>query len=192
MERLLAAGLAASLLVGSLGCSTTREIETAPPTPAVAAPDQPSQTVQRALLTVLVETGTTALPAEAQALRFRLDEVLLKVAGDTAWTSLPADANRFEIRPNLPERKRVLLAQPPPAAYDSLALTFSDVFISFDANAGGPLTLPREAPIHLALPFRMAPGERTTIRLTFEPGASLSRTPDCRWLFLPFFTARVE
>lgn len=50
MERLLAAGLAGSLLVGSLGCSTTREIETAPPTPAVAAPDQPSQTVQRALL----------------------------------------------------------------------------------------------------------------------------------------------
>ncbi len=173
------------------GCSSTREIETAPPRPAVPVVTDTTGTAMLAPLTVLVEMGPTALPADVQAMQFRVAEVHLKPT-DGAWTSYPADVNSFLIAGNRRTRKAVLSTRVPPAAYDSLAVSLSEVFVQYGANAGGPLTLPRRTPLRLPLTTSLAIGRSTTIRLVFEPGASLSRTDDCRWFFLPFFEARVE
>ncbi len=181
----LAAGL------GAAGCSSTRQIQTAPPQPAVPVTPDTSATANLAALTILVETGTTALPAAIQAMRFSVAEVHLKPA-DGAWTVYPADVNSFMTAAGQRARKTVLSTRVPPAAYDSLALALADVFVQYDANAGGPLTLPREAPLRLPLQTRLDVGRRTALRLVFEPGASLSRDARCRWFFLPFFALIVE
>ncbi|HMB93528.1 MAG TPA: hypothetical protein VKP65_21930, partial [Rhodothermales bacterium] len=93
---------------------------------------------------------------------------------------------------NTRARKPVLSTLVSPAAYDSLALSLTDVFVQFDANAGGPLTLPRNTPLRLPLTTTLAIGRRTVLRLRFEPGASLSRDAECQWFFLPFFEVQVE
>ncbi|RMH60526.1 MAG: hypothetical protein D6685_10265, partial [Bacteroidetes bacterium] len=186
--RLLAIPL---LLLGGLGCGGTRPIETAPPRPAPSiVPPRPPDT-GRATLVIQVATGGTPLPADVQALRFRLAEVRLKARGG-AWTSYPADAGRFQITAEARPRKTVLSTRLPPVPYDSLALVLEDVFVQYGPNAGGPLTLTRGEPLRLAHPLAPIPDQTTTLHLTFEPGASLSRDAACRWFFLPFITARVE
>lgn len=188
-RRVLAAGLLGTLLLA--GCSSTKEIETAPPRPALPVHPDTTVTEPRAALSVVVETGQTRLPDAVQALRFRLIEVQL-LSTEGMWVRYPADVNTFEIEGGGRTRKTVLSTQIPPAAYDSLALLLGDVFVQFDANAGGPLTLPRDTPLKMPVAMPLVLGRRTTLRLRFEAGASLSRTPDCRWLFLPFFDAEVH
>jgi hypothetical protein len=175
----------------ALGCSSTREVYTTPPRPARPAEEEAGAARQRAEFSVLVETGETPLPEDVQALRFRIEEIRLRQAAGE-WTTYPADAAQFEIRAGRPARKIVLATRLPPARYDSLALTLADVFVLFDANAGAPLTLPRDTPLKMALPLTPTAGTRTTLRLTFQPGASLMRTSDGRWFFLPFFEPSVD
>ena len=173
------------------GCSPTREIHTAPPRPAVALTPDTTVTPDRASLTVRVETGATALPADVQALRFRVAEIMLKPAGG-AWSLHPAEVNSFTLTRDGTLPKVVLSTRVPPASYDSLALTLSDLYVQFDAHAGGPLTLPRNTPLRLPLAVPLAAGRRTTLRLVFEPGASLARDAACRWFLLPFFETIIE
>ncbi len=139
-----------------------------------------------ARLTIMVETGETALPEAIQAMQFRVAEVRLKPANGP-WTTYPADVNSFNIAAGSRARKVVLSTLIPSAAYDSLGLALSDVFVFYDANAGGPLTMPHDTPLVLPLAARLTINQPTTLRLLFEPGASLSRDADCRWYFLPFF-----
>ncbi len=162
---------------------------TATPGPLHRPPRPPD--TGRATLVIQVATGGTPLPADVQALRFRLAEVRLKARGG-AWTSYPADAGRFQITAEARPRKTVLSTRLPPVPYDSLALVLEDVFVQYGPNAGGPLTLTRGEPLRLAHPLAPLPDQTTTLHLTFEPGASLSRDAACRWFFLPFITARVE
>lgn len=173
------------------GCSATREIQTAPPRPAVALLPDTTVTADRASLTVTIEPGATRLPAAVQALRFRVAEIHLKPTGGP-WTVHPAEVNSVVISRNPMARKQVLSTRVPPASYDSLALTLADVFVQYDANAGGPLTLARDAPLRLPLTVPLAAGRRTMLRLVFEPGASLSHDAACRWFFLPFFETVLE
>lgn len=173
------------------GCSSTTQIQTAPPRPALPAPPDTTETADLARLTVVVETGDTALPEAIQAMQFRIAEVRLKRA-DGGWTTSPSDANTFEVSAGQPVRKTVLSTQIAPVAYDSLALVLSDVFVFYDANAGGPLTLPRDAPLTLPLAIQPLTDQPTMLRLRFEPGASLTHDADCRWFFLPFFEVVIE
>ncbi len=190
VSRLFVLGCCVAGLLAA-GCGSTRQIQTAPPHPAVPVTPDTSAVAGLAPLTVTVETGATALPDAIQAMRFSVAEVQLKPA-DGPWTAFPADINSFVVATGRRTRKTVLSTQVPPAAYDSLALTLTDVFVQYDANAGGPLTLARGAPLRLPLDADLAVGRRTLLRLVFEPGASLSHDAACRWFFLPFFEARVE
>ncbi len=176
------------VLVG--GCSPTTRIRATPPEPAPALAARPQEAEQRVRLTVTLEMGRTPLPPQVQGMRFRVQEVRLKqVAGP--WTTYPAGANSFEVGTGMPARKTVLATLVLPAAYDSLALTFTEVYVAYSAHAGGPLTLSRDAP--LRMPLRLQPDRPTILRLTFEPGASLiHEAACCRWYFLPFVTATVE
>lgn len=179
------------LVVLSAGCSETRQIQTAPPQAGVPLQTDTSAAQPRALLTVMVETGETTLPPEIRSMRFRVNELALLGPGGT-WTSYQAEQNLLEIVRGQPTRKTVLSAQVPPAAYDSLAIELSDIYVRYDANAGGPLAVPRGTPIHIPLTTYVAVGRPKTVRLVFEAGASLSRTADCRWFFVPFFEPIVE
>ncbi len=180
------------LLFGCLAaCSSTQQIETAPPRPAVALSPDTTEAIPQALLSVVVETGTTALPADVASLRLRIAEIQLKPTNG-AWTSYPAAVNRFEWSAGNRLRRTVLSTQIPAAAYDSVAVVLDDLYLTFDANAGGPLTMPRDAPTQLPLAWTATQERPTTLRLTFEPGASLVHTRDCRWIFAPFFLAVVE
>jgi hypothetical protein len=170
------------------GCSSTEQIRTAPPQPARAITGGPADAEPRAVVTVLVATGETPLPEAVQALRFRVAEVQLRQSTGS-WVVHPADANTFEIRDGQPLRKAVLTTRIPPAVYDSLAFSLTNVYVEYDDNAGGPLTMPREEPLRLPIAFETLVDRPTTLLLTVEPGASLSRDPGCRWFFLPFVTA---
>lgn len=172
------------------GCSSTRQIRTAPPQSAIPIADTTDQATL-APLVIVVETGSTALPDDIQAMQFRVAEVQLKRAGGS-WETYPAEVNSFVISAGSRTRKPVLSTLISPAAYDSLAITLTDVFVRFDANTGGPLTMPRDTPLHLPLTTTLAVGRRTMLRLRFEPGASLSRDAQCRWFFLPFFEVQSE
>lgn len=183
--------LVGCLLLGLVGCSSgTREIQTTPPVAAVAPPDTTAD-ADRALLTVVLETGATALPDAVQALRFRVAEVRLKPT-DSLWTAYPADVNRFEVTNGTRTRRTILSTQIPAAAYDSLALDLSDVYVEFGPNAGGPLTMPRDRPLSFPAALDYSASDRATVRLTLEPGASLSQSDDCRWFFTPFVEVAVE
>lgn len=178
------------LVIGVAGCSSTQQIRTAPPQSAIAVADTTDQATL-APLVIVMETGGTALPEDIQAMQFRVADVRLKEA-DGDWVTYPAEVNNFVLSANKRAQKPVLSTLVPPAAYDSLALSLTDIFVQFDANAGGPLTLPRGTPLRLPLTTTLAVGRRTVLRLRFEPGASLSRDAQCRWFFLPFFEVRVE
>lgn len=178
-----------ALLCGLLtlaGCSSTRQIRTAPPRPAVAMPPPSDAAAPRGRLAVAIEVGPSALPDGAAALRFRVAEVRLKPAG-APWIVLPADPNAVEVPADRPFRIPILAADLPAARYDSLALVLGDVFVQYGANAGGPLTLPRDAPLLLPLALDVETGALTALHLRFAPAAALSRSEDCRWFFLPFF-----
>lgn len=182
---LLAAG-------GIAGCSSARQIQTAPPQPANQPAAQPDEETAGAGLAIFFETGDTALPEEVQALRFRVAELHLKERGGD-WTPYPADVNSFEIRRNAPAlRKAILATHLPPAQYDSLAVSLSNVYVEYGPNAGGPLTTLDDEPVRLALSLRPELNRTSTVRLVLEPGASLSRDERCRWFFLPVIVPTVE
>ena len=178
------------LVIGVAGCSSTRQIRTAPPQSAISVTDTTDQATL-APLVIVMETGRTVLPDDVEAMQFRVAEVRLKQAGGD-WVTYPAEVNNFVLAANKRAQKPVLSTLVSPAAYDSLALSLTDIFVQFDANTGGPLTMPRDAPLRLPLTTTLAVGRRTVLRLRFEPGASLSRDAQCRWFFLPFFEVQVE
>ena len=178
--------LLCALALPVVGCSSTTQVQTAVPQPALSPPSDTLAAADLARLTIMVETGQTALPEAIQGMQFRVAEIHLKPA-DGDWVVYPADVNSFDIGAGSRARKVVLSTLIPPAAYDSLGLALSDVFVFYDANAGGPLTMPRETPLALPLAARLTIDQPTALRLLFEPGASLARDADCRWYFLPFF-----
>jgi hypothetical protein len=179
-----------SLMLLVTGCSTTTQIQTTPPRPALTTHPDTITTTDMARLTVTVDIGRTELPEDVQAMQFRIAEVHLKAA-DNTWTTYPADINSFEISSGTRTRKIVLSTQISPATYDSLGLVLSDIFVFYTANAGGPLTMPGDAPLLLPLGAQLTTETPTTLELLFEPGASLSRTPACQWFFLPFFEVKL-
>lgn len=178
--------------VSLAGCGSTRQIETSPPQPAHPAASRPADVQTAAALAVVIETGETPLPGDVQALRFRVADVHLKPR-DGAWTTYPADVNSFELRNDgRGVRRTVLVTRVPPLAYDSLAVGLGSVYVEYGPNAGGPLSLAGDAPVRLAFPFHPAATRPSTLTVTFEPGASLSRTADCRWFFVPFLSASLD
>lgn len=174
------------------GCTSTRQIQTARPQPAVSPAAQQAATEPRTPVLLVLETGATPLPDDVERLRFRIMEVQL-LSSDSTWTTYPAELNTFELqRGGPPVRKTLLTTQLPPGAYDAVALTFGSVYAEYGPNAGGRLTIPGDAPVRVPLAFNLEPNRPATIRLTLEPGASLSRSSDCRWFLVPFLTAAFD
>lgn len=186
MPRTPALLLFLTILPLALSCSSTRQITTAPPRSGVPV-DTSSVSEPRAALAVQVEAATAPLPDGVQSLRFRVSDVWLKKTGEE-WIRMPADVNQFILPPTTRATRPVLTALVPPGSYDSLGLSFSDVFVLFDENSGSALTLPREEPVRMAVALETAMDRPSAVRLIFEPAASLTRTEDCRWFFVPFIT----
>lgn len=179
------------VLLGLAGCASTQEIETSPPQPRTGSPDE-GAAAQEAPLAIVMRTGETALPADISLLRIRVTEVRLR-RSNGQWIRLPSDTVPIEVMDEAQGVRRTLLeTRVAPAAYDSLSIAFADVFVRFGANAGGSLTTASDAPQRLALELEPSLGAFTRLVLTLEPGASLSRSPDCRWFFVPVLLTDVE
>ncbi len=185
--------LGASLVMATAmnGCSGARQIQATPPQPALSDSGGVPEAPRRGYLAISLEMGPTTLPNDIQSIRFRITEILLKEK-TKGWTAFPADINTFEVSRERSERKMILSTQVTPARYDSIAVAFNDIYVTFDANAGGPLTMARNRPVHLGTEAETRLDRRTLLRLTFEPGASIQRSEDCRWFFLPFLTVSAE
>lgn len=180
------------LAMALAGCAGTRQIETAPPQPARTSGRGVGVAGPMALFSIDFTVGDSALPADVRALRFRVEQIRLKQGSE--WQMYPADVNSFEIantRRGATGRKTVFSSRIAPLPVDSIGLILGDVFVLYDANAGGPLTSSPETPI---LASGVAPTAEVPARVTFtfEPGASLLRDPNCRWFFLPFWTLATD
>ena len=179
------------VLLFSAGCGSTRQIETASPRPVNLPGLAGNPASGMGLLTIDVETGETDLPEEVQALRFRIDEIRLHT-DEGEWITYPVELNSFEILPDRYVGKMILSTRVEPVLYDSLSLRISDAFVLFGENAGGPLTLPKDRPLEVAIKIQPEVGVAKQVSLAIEPGASLYKDDACRWYFVPFWRARVE
>jgi hypothetical protein len=172
-------------------CTSAREIETAPPRPFQPAPPVEEPAASQARLSVLFREGMTELPADVEQLRFRVAEIHLRQA-DGDWLRFPSDLHLVELQRGRNGTERTMLdSRVPSVAYDSLAVVFDRIFAQFGENAGAPLTAGAGTPHRMALEMNPIAGEHTTLVLRFEPGPSLSRTPDCRWYFIPLLRSEV-
>lgn len=182
-----------SLLVLSAGCSSTREIETsAPRSPAAVASEAQESDPQNARLTVILEPGGSMLPADVHELHFRIAEVRLRGVNE-GWTRLSSEMQRVELRRTSRGTSRTIIdTRLPPAEYDSVAVSFDQVFVRFNANSGAPLAVADDAPLTFPLSVRSTVDAPTTLRLQLMPEASLVRSRDCRWFFIPVVEADAE
>lgn len=180
----------ACVLVLASGCSSTRQIETSRPQTIDPADRTGEPASGQARLVVVMEQGDTSLPDEIDRFEFRIAEVRLHEAGGS-WIRLPSETHQFTLPIARRARRTVLNTRVTPARYDSVALSFDQLFARFGENAGARLTAGDE-PLRLALDFTTSLETNATIRLRFEPGASLRRAPDCRWFFVPVVQTSVE
>lgn len=174
-----------SLVVFTTGCSSTEEIETSRPRTPEGSTSEETPADRQAQLVVTLAQGESALPDDIERLEFRISEVRVHRA-DGEWVRLPSDMRQFTMSQRQSEpRRTVIETSVPPAEYDSVAFAFNSIFATFNANAGAPLTAPDDAPLRMALKLNPSLEDRTVLALLFEPGASLRRSPDCRWFFVP-------
>lgn len=173
------------------GCASTRQIETASPRPRALPGPSRAEAAGMGLLAIDIETGQTSLPADVQALRFRIEEIRLHT-DEGEWITFPGELNSFEILPDRYLGKTILSTRVQPLLYDSIAVKISDAFVLFGENAGGPLTLPKDKPLEIAIEMLPKVGEATQVKISIEPGASLYKDSNCKWYFVPFWTAVVE
>lgn len=173
------------------GCSGTREIETASPRPLSTPGNVRAEALGMGQLSIDLETGASGLPDEVQALRFRIEEIQLHT-DEGEWITFPTELNSFEILPDRYLYKTILSTRVMPVLYDSLALKISNAFVLFGENAGGPLSLPRDNPVKVAVNIKPEVGQASQVSITIEPGASLFRDQQCRWYFVPFWTTGEE
>ena len=175
----------ASLLFCS-SCITTEQIQTTSPRPASGALLN-TNTAGMGVFSVTVSTGDTTLPEDVQALRFQVDEILLK-NNEGDWQALPAELNSFEILPNRELSKTVLTTRVEPVLYDSIAFSISDLFVLYSENAGGPIAWPKDQHLKEKLSFKPNVTTATRVEIILEPGASLLKDSNCHWFFVPFWT----
>lgn len=183
--------LALFLIFAAGGCSSTQQIEASRPQTIDQTGREDQPPVRQARLIVALEQGATALPEDIEQFEFRISEVHLHEEGGD-WIRLPSDVHQFALPLHRNARRIVLDTGVEPAAYDSVALRFDNVFARFSANAGAPLTTAADEPLRLALNLGTSLDAAAAITLQFEAGASLRRAPDCRWFFVPVVQAQVE
>ena len=171
-------------------CISTRQIETTSPRPGFS-PFSNNGTAELGVFGLTVLTGETELPDEVQALQFRVNEIQLRTV-DGTWNALPVEINNFEVVPNRKLSRDILSTRVQSVEYDSIAVYFSDVFVLFGENAGGPISWPRNKPVKDKLSMKPSLDTPIRVELVFEPGASIARDPDCRWYFVPFWRVAVK
>ena len=187
MSQIYALSVALCILFVLSSCISTRQIETTSPRPGFS-PFSNGATAELGALGITVSTGSTELPEDVQALRFRVNEIQLRTT-DGIWNALPVEINNFEVVPNRTLSRNILSTRIQAVAYDSIAIYISDVFVLFGENAGGPVAWPRNRPIKHELDIVPDLEEATYVELVFEPGASIARDSNCRWYFVPFWDA---
>lgn len=174
------------------GCTSTQEIETSRPRTPETTATADGQAARQARLAISLEIGESRLPEDIEEFEFRISEVHVHSEnGD--WIRLPSDMNQFEISQRRGGLERsVLDATLPPASYDSVAIGFDSIFARFNANAGAPLVTAKNEPLRMALEMNPSLETATALVLIFEPEASIRRSPDCRWFFVPVMRTEVR
>ena len=166
-------------------CISTEQIQATSPRPASTGLVSANSAGMGAF-SVTVTTGGSSLPGEVQALRFSIDEIHLR-SKEGEWKVMPVELNNFEILPNRELTKNILSTRVETMAYDSIAISISDVFVLYSESAGGPIAWPRETPSKEALSVSPNVDVPTRVRIVLEPGASLLRDKKCQWYFVPFW-----
>lgn len=190
MSRLLVVLALQAIL--ATGCASTQEIETAPPQARNGSLDDDASAAREAPLAVVITQGETPLPSDVSRLRFRVAEIRLH-SRDGRWVRLPSDSAPIEFVSGGRSVRRTLLdTRVAPIVYDSMTVAFDDVFVRFGPNAGAPLTTSVDVPQRLSIALEPGAGTLTTVVLRLEPGASLTRTPDYRWFFVPMLRPDVS
>jgi hypothetical protein len=180
------------VMAASGGCSSTQEIETSRPRAPETIATADGQSTRQAHLTVSLEIGESPLPEDIEGFVFRISEVHVHSA-DGEWIRLPSDMHQFEISQGQGDARRsVLDTTLPPAPYDSVAIGFDSVFARFNANAGAPLVTANAEPLRMAVEMTPSLETATALAFVFEPEASLRRSPDCRWFFVPVIRTEVR
>lgn len=184
------AALLLALLLG--GCSSTQEIEASRPQARNAEAPEGSTGTSQARLKMALEQGESVLPEEVDRFQFRISDIQIR-RSDGEWIRLSSELHQFELPLNKSAgRRTVLETRIPAASYDSVALSFDRIFARFSENSGAPLAVSRNEPLRFAFDMTASLDRLQTLVLRFEPGASLRRTDDCRWFFLPVVRPAIE
>lgn len=169
-----------------MGCVSTRQVETSTPRVFNTPEASDANAAGMSILSVEFSTGETDLPAEVQALRFRVDEIRLR-NDEGEWSTYPSELSNIEVLPGRAHRKTLLATRVLPLVYDSIAVQISDVFVLFGENAGGALTLSRDGLSTQEIHAKVEVGTPKQLQIVFETGASLTKDQKCRWHFVPFW-----
>lgn len=173
------------------GCARTRSIEALPPRPVVVSEAGELLAAGLARLEVRLSVPEQPEREEVEAMRLRVTGVRFRNS-DGTWRSFPAAGGLLRIDSREKLDRSVLSTQVDPALYDSVEVTFGDLYVEFDANAGGPIVSETAPTARRALHVRTQAGKETVVEVRLDPEASLIRDSDCRWHFLPFVTVEVD
>lgn len=190
LERMVhgATPLCLALLLGLFsGCARTRSIEALPPRPGVQNGSTNADLLQAGLarLEVKLEVPAQSMPEDAASVRFRVAGLRLRESGGM-WHSYPAGAGVIRVDGRERLERTVLSTQISPAKYDSVEISFDDVYVEFDANAGGPITSEESPRAARLVEVEAEVGGEMIVILRLDPAASLIQDSSCRWHFLPF------
>ena len=68
-------------------------------------------------------------------------------------------------------------------------MSISDLFVLYGENAGGPIAWPKDQSIKEVLHIEPGVEAVTRVKIILEPGASLLKDENCKWYFIPFWSA---
>lgn len=139
--------------------------------------------MSRILVNLLADA--TSLPPDVDTVRFRISELRFRLRGG-GWESFPISGAPVSVSAGEQATRVLLNTQIRPGAYDSVQVTLGDVYLEFAANAGGPVTTGQLPAAARAAALQLSAATATSLDLTLDAGASLSRDSACRWYFLPF------
>jgi len=167
-----------------IGCSTSRVVEME--APSVSDAFDHTDDEARGSVNVILHTSSE-MGSGIESTRFRVAEISFR---RTTGQWIQRLSNREAISATRSHRSAVSLLSTELAAFpfDSLAISLSDVFVTYNRHAGGML-IPEDDPIQLPITLLPDPTEAADIHLQFHPAESVRLdTMALRWMFEPKFT----
>ena len=181
--------LSFSVIALLAGCRSSRIIEVPPPSSSDS--QLANSGSARGSVNVILETGQREMPDGVQSVRFRVNEVEFR-SNVGQWTQRLS--NRETVSATKTRRSEVPLLSTELAAvpYDSIAIHVTDVYVEYNAHAGGPL-IPVHSRVSLSVDLEPDPASAQTIRLMFHPAQSIrADSAAFLWRFEPVLTVEED